>query len=192
MHRYAAGIDEAGRGPLAGPVVAAAVVLDRGNPISGLDDSKKLTATQRDELFERITEGAIAYGIASVDAAKIDEINILQASLLAMRNAFASLDFDVGEAWIDGNQEPSLPVPTHTLVGGDGIRADIGAASILAKVSRDRIMGKYANQFPGYGFEHNMGYPTSLHLQRLRELGPCAIHRRSFAPVRDLLSELGF
>ena len=185
MRGHTAGLDEAGRGPLAGPVVAAAVVLDPNKPIVGVTDSKQLTPARRNELYAHIVDVAVSFGIGSVDAQAIDELNVLQASLQAMREAFAALTVDVSDAWVDGNQDPDLPVQTTMLVGGDGIRKDIGAASIVAKVTRDRLMQVFATQFPGYGFEHNMGYATPDHLASLRRLGPCPIHRRSFAPVRE-------
>lgn len=177
------GIDEAGRGPLAGPVVAAAVILDASNPIADLNDSKQLAESTRLRLYEEIETKARAFGIASSSPAEIDEVNILQASLLAMQRAFSKLELEVDEAWIDGKQAPQLPCRTHTLVQGDAKMPAIGAASILAKVSRDAIMVGYAEEFPGYGFEQHKGYPTKFHIAKLEELGPCEIHRRTYGPV---------
>ena len=182
--RTIAGIDEAGRGPLAGPVVAAAVVLKPDSRFDGLTDSKKLSATARERLFAEITETALAFGIGKAEPDEIDRVNILQASLLAMRRAFQAMNVVVDEVWVDGNQDPDIPAPTFTLVGGDAKMPAISAASILAKVTRDRLMVDYAKTYPAYGFERHKGYPTALHMQCLREYGPCAIHRKSFAPVR--------
>ena len=182
------GIDEAGRGPLAGPVVAAAVALNPAAKLQGLADSKKLTALMRDLLYDEIESSAIAYGIGYADAKEIDTHNILQASLLAMRRAYANMNIQADEVWVDGNQDPEIPAPTYTLVGGDGKMPVISAASILAKVTRDRLMVNYATEYPGYGFERHKGYPTALHLARLKALGPCPIHRQSFAPVRTARS----
>ena len=178
-----AGIDEAGRGPLAGPVVAAAVVLDSGRPIKGLNDSKQLSESMRNQLYHAITANAQSYGIAVASPEEIDAINILQASLLAMQRAFQQLNTHVDEAWIDGKQAPDLPCPTHTLVQGDAKMPVIGAASILAKVTRDAMMVEYSKKYPRYGFERHKGYPTPLHLAKLQEYGPCAIHRRTYGPV---------
>ncbi len=180
-----AGIDEAGRGPLAGPVVAAAVVLDEANPIEGLGDSKKLSLARREALFVEIQGKAIAYGIGMAEPEEIDERNILQATLLAMRRAYDALNIAVDEVWVDGNQDPGIPALTFTLVGGDGKLPAIGAASILAKVTRDRLMVTFAKTYPQYGFEQHKGYPTPHHLQQLQLHGPCVIHRRSFAPVNN-------
>ena len=184
------GIDEAGRGPLAGPVVAGAVALDDSTTISDLTDSKKLNAATRDRLFDEITSTAIAYGIGVASPNEIDSMNILQATLLAMRRAFEDANVTPNEVWVDGNQDPGLPVPTFTLVQGDAKMAAISAASIVAKVTRDRIMFDYAEQYPEYGFERHKGYPTATHLSLLEELGPSPIHRQSFAPVRELGSRL--
>ena len=182
-----AGIDEAGRGPLAGPVVAAAVVLDPYEHIAGLNDSKKLTAAVRARLFDQISECAASFGIGIATPAEIDDINILQATLLAMRRAFGALDMVVDEVWVDGISDPGLSVPTHLLVQGDSKVPEISAASILAKVTRDRTMEALAIEFPGYGFETNKGYPTAMHREQLQALGPCPIHRRSFSPVQDAI-----
>ena len=188
MTLLSVGIDEAGRGPIAGPVVAAAVVLNPESPIEGVTDSKKLSANQRTELSKTIKQHALAYGIGQAEVAEIDQLNILQASLLAMRRAFAEIDLAVDEAWVDGTVDPGLPIATHTLVKGDALRQDIGAASILAKVERDQQMCDYAVQYPEYGFEVHKGYPTKTHLSRLHEAGPCLIHRVSFKPVKSILA----
>lgn len=185
-----AGIDEAGRGPLAGPVVAAAVVLNDDRSITGLDDSKRLSESARNRLFKAIKENALDYGIASASPEEIDAVNILQASLLAMKRAFEQITVAVDEAWIDGKQAPDLSCQTHTLVQGDEKMPVIGAASILAKVTRDALMVEYASEFPEYGFERHKGYPTKLHLSKLQEYGPCAIHRRSFGPVIEVEHKL--
>ncbi len=174
------GVDEAGRGPLAGPVCAAAVILPRGLEIEGLNDSKKLTAKRRCELYDVIVEKAVAYGVVMVDEKTIDEINILQATLRAMEGAVAKLSPQPGLALIDGNREPNLPMACETITGGDGKSASIAAASILAKVTRDRLMEELDGQYPEYGFAVHKGYGTRRHYAALREFGPCPIHRRSF------------
>jgi ribonuclease HII len=179
-----AGVDEAGRGPLAGPVVVAAVILDPARPIAGLDDSKRLSAKRREQLEPLILERAFACAVIEVDAQTIDSINILQATLRGMRLALEALLHAPDLALIDGNRLPrDLCCPARAIVGGDGSVDAIGAASILAKVHRDRCMRAYDAVHPGYGFAAHMGYPTVRHLAALRELGPCVIHRRSFAPV---------
>jgi ribonuclease HII len=185
-----AGIDEAGRGPLAGPVVAAAVVLDflalPRRLARRLDDSKLLEREEREELFGLIpTYAAIGVGEASVD--EIDSINILQASLLAMRRALEALPSAPAMALVDGNQLPALPCPAQAVIGGDGRSLSIAAASIIAKVTRDRLMNRLAEQHPGYGWETNVGYGTPEHLQALVRLGVTPHHRRSFRPVYELL-----
>jgi ribonuclease HII len=177
-----AGVDEAGRGSLAGPVCAAAVVLGKIR-IRGLDDSKKLTALQRDRLYDKITVRASSWSVAFADVGEIDRLNILQASLLAMRRAVETLTQPPHEALVDGNQPPPLSCRVTTVVGGDGLHPAIMAASILAKVSRDREMVALDQRYPGYGFAQNKGYGTPEHLFALGMLGPCAVHRRSFAPV---------
>lgn len=193
-----AGLDEAGRGPLAGPVVAAAVVLDPALPIDGLDDSKRLDERARETLFEQIRARALAIGVASREAHEIDEMNILRASLDAMRAAFIACEAAAGRgiagALVDGNQLSPLPqrVLQRAIVGGDGICPSIMAASIVAKVTRDRRMVAEALRHPGYGFERHKGYPTAQHRKALHELGACPLHRRSFATVRrqlELLSD---
>lgn len=185
-----AGLDEAGRGPLAGPVVAAAVVLDPASPIEGLDDSKKLDEKRREELYPLILERALVVGVGVAEVGRIDEINILRASLAAMKLAFGrcerTLLRKIEGAVIDGNMRAPLPkrVVQETIIGGDGLSAPIMAASIVAKVSRDRRMRREARRWPGYGFEQHKGYATPAHREALMRLGPCPLHRRSFAPVR--------
>ena len=175
------GIDEAGCGPLAGPVYAAAVILNPNDPIEGLNDSKKLTEKKREALFPQIKERALAWAIASASAKEIDEINILQARLLAMRRAVELLDIRPDHALVDGNRDPSIPdVPTLLIVGGDGKSASIAAASILAKVARDHDLLKLDKQYPQYLFKKHKGYPTKLHVEKLLEHGPCPEHRNSF------------
>lgn len=174
------GVDEAGRGPLAGPVCAAAVILPKDVQIEGLNDSKKLTDKKRRELFDVITASAVSYGIALVDEKTIDEINILQATFRAMAQAIAQLDPSAQLALVDGNRAADFGLPVCTIVKGDGLSASIAAASILAKVTRDRLMEQYAEQYPQYGFEIHKGYGTKRHYAALREFGPCPIHRMSF------------
>lgn len=186
-----AGVDEAGRGPLAGPVVAAAVILDPARPIDGLDDSKKLSETKRDELADRIRERALAWSVAAADRAEIDSLNILAATMLAMRRAVESLTTRPSGVAVDGNRLPDLQFDDYLLngeaiVGGDGKVASISAASILAKTSRDSIMVQLDDVYPEYGFAQHKGYGTPQHLESLRKHGPCDQHRRSFAPVRDV------
>jgi ribonuclease HII len=179
------GVDEAGRGPLAGPVVAAAVMLPLGVEIPYLNDSKKLTPKKRDALFDIIKQQALDYSISVVDAKIIDEINILRASLLAMKNAVESLKVVPSICLIDGNQKADIALKQLTVVGGDAKSASIAAASILAKVTRDRLMENYAKLYPQYGFEKHKGYGTKVHIEALKKYGKCPIHRLSFAPVRD-------
>ena len=174
------GIDEAGRGPLAGPVYAAAVWLPEGLVIDGLNDSKKLSEKKREALFDVIKENAVAYGIGFADEKEIDEINILQATYLAMRRAYDNMQKACDYVLIDGNRMPPMPVPGETIVKGDAKSPSIAAASILAKVSRDRVMLEYAKQYPGYHFEKHKGYGTKLHYEMLDKYGPCPEHRRSF------------
>jgi ribonuclease HII len=187
LGRRVCGADEAGRGPLAGPVVAAAVILDPQRPIEGLRDSKQLSAARRGELAQEIRARALAWAVAEASVAEIDRLNILQASLLAMQRAIELLDPPAEAALVDGNQLPRLRIEARAVVGGDASEPAISAASILAKQHRDRLMAELDAVFPGYGFAEHAGYPTPRHLQRLRELGPCGVHRRSFAPVRALL-----
>lgn len=181
------GVDEAGRGPLAGPVFAACVILDRARPIRGLADSKQLASERREVLALRIRERALAYGVASASVDEIDRLNILQATLLAMRRAVESLRLAPGEVLVDGNQCPSLAFPTRTIVGGDAKVRSISAASILAKTARDAHMVELHALRPEYGFDQHKGYGTPEHLDALRRFGACEFHRRSFAPVREVL-----
>lgn len=174
------GVDEAGRGPLAGPVCAAAVILPEHLEIPGLNDSKKLSDKRRRELFPVIQEQAIAYGIAFASQQEIDEINILQATFLAMRRALEALTVQPELVLVDGNRAPKVELPVETVVHGDGLSANIAAASVLAKVTRDELMEKLAGEYPQYGFEIHKGYGTKAHYQALETYGPCAIHRRSF------------
>lgn len=185
-----AGVDEAGRGPLAGPVVVAAVILDPSRPIAGLDDSKKLSEKKREALYPQIVERALAHCIVLVEAEEIDRLNIFQATMAGMSRAVAGLAPAAHEALVDGNKLPKdLPCPGRAIVGGDALEPAISAASILAKVTRDRLMVALENVHPGYGFAVHKGYPTPAHLAALQQLGPCAQHRRSFAPVRQLLDQ---
>ena len=175
-----AGIDEAGRGPLAGPVCAAAVILPEGLVIEGLNDSKKLSDKKRRALSDIIINQAVAYGIALVDEKTVDEINILQATFLAMRQAAEQLTVQPALALVDGNRAPGLRVPVQTVVKGDSLSANIAAASILAKVTRDRLMERLDAEYPQYGFAVHKGYGTKAHYAALREYGPCPIHRMTF------------
>ena len=185
-----AGVDEAGRGPLAGPLAVAAVILDPARPIAGLNDSKKLSEARREALFPQIVERALAYCIVLVEPEEIDRLNIFQATMAGMSRAVAGLVPVAHEALIDGNQLPKdLPCPGRAIVGGDALEPAISAASILAKVSRDRVMVTLDGVHPGYGFAAHKGYATPAHLAALQQLGPCAQHRRSFAPVRLLLDQ---
>jgi ribonuclease HII len=189
---WVCGVDEAGRGPLAGAVVAGAVVLDPENPISGLKDSKKLSAVRREFLFEQIQLKAKAWGIGEASPAEIDEINILQATMLAMRRAIEDLTRRLGgwpdKALVDGNRCPELPISAEAIVKGDTKEPAISAASILAKVTRDRQMMALHELHPQYGFAQHMGYPTAAHFAALKEFGACDQHRRSFSPVRNVLA----
>lgn len=187
-----AGVDEAGRGPLAGPVSAAAVILPEGFSCPGLDDSKKLSAARRDRLYDQLTRCAgLRWSVALVDAAEIDSINILRATHLAMERAVRQLEVEVGHCLIDGLRLPSFPWPHDGIVKGDGLSLSISAASIIAKVTRDRWMKEISLEFPQYGFERHQGYGTKAHLEALRIHGPCRIHRRSFQPVAQLSLPLG-
>jgi len=181
-----AGIDEAGRGPLAGPVVAAAVILNPNNIPNGLDDSKKLVAAVRERLFEAL-QGCAAIGIGQASVAEIDRLNILEAAMLAMRRACAALPFLPDACLVDGRTDPRLPVATCLLVKGDCRSLSIAAASIIAKVTRDRIMTELAKDFPAYGWDQNAGYGVPFHLRALALVGPSPHHRRSFLPVRAAL-----
>ena len=182
------GVDEAGRGAWAGPVYAAAVILDPLASITGLADSKLLSPKQRDSLFDNITSKALAYGIASASVEEIDHMNILQASLLAMKRAVAMLTLPFQEVWVDGNQSPDWTHKTRCIIDGDNLVDAISAASILAKVSRDRVMQAFDETLP-YGFASHKGYGTALHQQRLQQYGVSAIHRRSFKPIKVRLEE---
>lgn len=181
------GVDEAGRGPLAGPVVAAAVILDPARPIAGLADSKKLSAARREKLVVEIRANALAWCVAEASVEEIDSINILQATLLAMRRAVAGLSVRPAEVLIDGNRCPVLDVPARAIIGGDATVAEISAASILAKTSRDAGLVELHARYPQYGFDRHKGYGTAEHLAALRAHGPTPAHRRSFAPVREQL-----
>lgn len=192
MSLLVAGVDEAGRGPLAGPVAVAAVILDPANPIAGLDDSKKLSEARRERLYPLIVARALAYRIEFVEVGEIDTLNILQATLVGMRRALCALAPAAQHARIDGNRLPrDLPCTAEAVVGGDAIDPAIMAASILAKVARDRFMRALHDAWPQYGFDRHKGYPSPLHLAALVAHGPCPQHRRSFAPVRAALSARG-
>jgi ribonuclease HII len=186
--RLVCGIDEAGRGPIAGPVVAAAVVLDPARPIAGLTDSKLLSPARRDALARAIRSCALAWAVAEATVEEIDRLNILQATLLAMRRAAEALDPRPGEAWVDGNRCPQLPFPAKAIVGGDRRHAAISAASILAKTARDAQMCRLHERYPQYRFDRHKGYPTAEHLALLERFGPAPVHRRTFAPVSRLLA----
>jgi ribonuclease HII len=179
-----AGVDEAGRGPLAGPVVVAAVILPVNYELESLDDSKRLSAVKRERLSPLIEAQAIAFAVEFVEVDEIDRVNILQATLNGMKRAVEKLDPAPHRAMIDGNRSPQLSCEVKTVIGGDRLIASISAASVLAKVFRDRLMLSMHDLYPEYGFDRHKGYPTALHLDRLKQFGPCAIHRRSFAPVR--------
>jgi len=194
MHNYAfnpddypvhlAGVDEVGRGPLAGPVVAAAVILDPARPVAGLADSKKLSEKRRGELAQEIRESALAWSLGRAEVEEIDRLNILHASLLAMQRAVQGLGLAPEMVLVDGNRCPALDCPAQAVVKGDALVPAISAASIIAKVSRDREMVALDARYPGYGLAQHKGYPSRVHLQALRELGVLPIHRRSYAPVR--------
>lgn len=182
-----AGVDEVGRGPLCGPVVTAAVILDPARPIEGLNDSKKLSEKKRETLFQEIKEKALAWCIARADVEEIDELNILHATMLAMQRAVAGLDVKPTLALIDGNRCPKLPCQAEAVIKGDGKVPEISAASILAKVARDQEMAEMEKLYPGYGIGGHKGYPTKMHMEALKKLGATPIHRRSFKPVREAL-----
>ncbi|HEX7036858.1 MAG TPA: ribonuclease HII [Pseudomonadales bacterium] len=185
LPRLTAGVDEVGRGPLAGPVVAAAVILNPDDPIDGLKDSKQLLPARREELAEQIRARALAWALGRAEVDEIDRLNILRASHLAMQRAVAALAVPARLVFVDGHLVPPLSVPAVALVGGDNLMPAISAASILAKVARDAEMVALANDYPGYGLESHKGYATASHLEALARLGPSPLHRRSFAPVRD-------
>lgn len=183
------GVDEAGAGPLCGDVVAAAVILNPDDPIPELTDSKKLTEKKRECLFDEIREKAVDFCVASASVEEIDRLNILNARMLAMTRAVEGLRVPCDHALIDGNKLPKLNIPATALIKGDARVAAISAASVLAKVQRDRDMVAMEDRFPGYGFAKHKGYGTKLHLEALETLGPCEIHRRSYAPVKRLLAK---
>lgn len=174
------GVDEAGRGPLAGPVCAAAVILPKGLILDGVNDSKKLTEKKREALFDVVKENAISYSIAFASVEEIEELNILNATMLAMKRAVEGLDVSADFAYIDGNRLPKLNIPAEYIIKGDARSMSVAAASILAKVSRDRLMLNFADIYPGYGFEKHKGYGTKAHTDAIKEIGPCPIHRMSF------------
>jgi ribonuclease HII len=184
---HVAGVDEAGRGPLAGPVIAAAVILDPENPVIGLKDSKQLTPSRREALYLEITQKAIAWEVGRAGVEEIDRLNILQATLLAMQRAVVRLSPPARYVLVDGNQCPRLDCPVEAVVGGDSTIAAISAASIIAKVTRDREMVELDRRYPGYGLARHKGYPSREHLLALQQLGVTPLHRRSYAPVRKLL-----
>lgn len=185
--RLIAGVDEVGRGPLAGPVVTAAVILDPDNPIEGLADSKAMSEKKREKLFDEIKEKALAWAIGRCEVEEIDDLNILQATMVAMQRAVAGLKPQPEHALIDGNRCPKLPCTAEAVVKGDSKVAAISAASIIAKVTRDREMVELDKQYPGYGLAGHKGYPTKSHIEALQTLGVTPIHRRSFGPVRRVL-----
>lgn len=186
-----AGVDEVGRGPLAGDVVTAAVILDPDNPVEGLRDSKKLTESRREELAVQIREKALAWAVARASVDEIDELNILQASLLAMKRAVEALQPQPGYVLVDGNRLPQWQYRSEPVVKGDDRVPAIAAASILAKVQRDGELVALEQQYPGYGFAAHKGYPTAAHLEALKSLGVTPVHRRSYAPVRKIIEALG-
>lgn len=181
------GVDEAGRGPLAGSVVAAAVILNPQCPIPGLNDSKKLSAKKREALAERIKSQSLSWHVAHASVEEIDRLNILQATFLAMRRAVQGLSLPALGAMVDGNRDPKLGIPTELVIQGDGAIRCIAAASILAKTIRDQEMQQLDALYPGYGFAKHMGYPTAAHVEALRRLGPCPVHRKTFGPVAQCL-----
>ena len=185
------GVDEAGRGPIAGPVYAAAVILDPAKPIPGLKDSKLLSPRRREVLSERIQADALSWAIAFASVEEIDRLNILQATLIAMQRAVEALPKPPDEAWVDGNRAPKLTVTVRTFVGGDRTHASISAASILAKTARDAEMLRLHSKYPHYGLDRHKGYPTAAHLAAIEEFGVCEIYRRSFAPVRRVMEIQG-
>ena len=184
------GVDEAGRGPLAGPVFAACVVLDPDYQIVGLTDSKKLSEKKRDDLTLIIKTRSIAWAIAFASVEEIDQLNILQASLLAMKRAVESLSFVPNKVLVDGNRSPCLDFPTEAIIGGDNLVPEISAASILAKTARDAEMLRLHHCFPNYGFDQHKGYPTKGHISALQKHGPSVVHRRSFSPVKKLVERI--
>lgn len=186
-----AGVDEVGRGPLVGDVVTAAVILDPTKPIDGLADSKKLSEKKRLALAKLVKENALSYAIGRANPEEIDELNILHATMLAMQRAVAGLNIDPEMVLIDGNRCPDLPYPAQSVVKGDALVAEISAASILAKVTRDLEMQALDKEYPAYGFAKHKGYPTALHLEKLAEFGPIPAHRKSFKPVATAIAQFG-
>jgi ribonuclease HII len=184
-----AGVDEAGRGPLSGPVVAAAVILTHENHLDGIDDSKKLSPLIRESLFPQILDSAVSIGVGYVESHVIDRINILQATYTAMKTAIQGLEYTPDYVLVDGYPIPDCPIPQTALIKGDHLSITIGAASIIAKVIRDHIMVRFAQQYPEYGFEKNKGYGTPFHRNAIQKYGPCAIHRLSFRGVREFCKE---
>ncbi|NMH64552.1 ribonuclease HII [Shewanella salipaludis] len=183
-----AGVDEVGRGPLVGDVVTAAVILDPDRPIAGLNDSKKLSEKRRELLFAEICDKALCFAVGRASPAEIDSLNILHATMLAMQRAVAALSLTPASVLVDGNRSPDFGLPSHAIVKGDGLVAAISAASIIAKVTRDREMAVLDQAYPQYGFAKHKGYPTQVHFEALAKYGVLAEHRKSFAPVRDLLA----
>ncbi len=183
-----AGVDEVGRGPLAGPVVASAVILDPDHIISGLQDSKRLSPRKREAFFDIIMGNSIAVGVGVVGVKEIDDINILNASLKAMNKALNDMDINPDVIYVDGNRTvPGIEIEQYAIIKGDSLKPSIMAASIIAKVTRDKMMIEYSKKYCNYGFERHKGYGTKYHLNALKEHGPCSLHRRSFAPVRNLI-----
>jgi ribonuclease HII len=187
--RLIAGVDEVGRGPLAGDVVAAAVILDLNKPIQGLTDSKKLSEKKREKLFSEIQEKALSFCVARASVEEIESLNIFHASMLAMKRAVEGLVIQPHHVLVDGNKLPNWSYSSEAIVQGDASEECIGAASIIAKVTRDREMVALDTKYPGYGFAIHKGYPTKLHLEALKKMGPCEIHRRAYGPVRELISQ---
>lgn len=190
MEGLIAGVDEAGRGPLAGPVVAAAVILNPQQPIAGLNDSKVLSESQREALFQEIRQKALSWSVAQARVGEIDSINILQATFLAMQRAVKTLKTVPSLVLVDGNRSPIFSCPARAIIQGDAIEPAISAASIVAKVLRDRLMRMLDRKYPLYGFAQHKGYPTNAHIAALRQHGPLRIHRRSYAPVAEVLREI--
>ncbi len=184
-YRLVAGIDEAGRGPLAGPVVAAAVLLPPEVSLDGLDDSKKLSEKSREKFFPEIIQTALSYGVGVVSVETIEKINILQAALLAMKQAVEKCGLDPDLLLVDGNKRVDHPAQQWTIVGGDGKSLSIAAASVIAKVTRDRIMQEYHQDYPDYEFDRHKGYPTKLHKEKIKRFGPCPIHRKTFHGIKE-------
>lgn len=182
-----AGVDEAGRGPLAGPVMAAACILPKSFALEGLNDSKKLSGKKREYLFEKIKEQAVAYSVASASNLEIDRINILQATKLAMKRALEGLALTPDYVLIDGREKLDMPLLHRTIIGGDSLSASIAAASILAKVTRDKIMCELHEIYPEYSFDLHKGYCTRLHIETIEKFGPCPIHRKSFSPIKEIV-----